>query len=146
MPGFGSMAFGSGPYGLGSPLPAAAPASGPAGSRWIDPITKDYAQDPDTLQLKQMPATRQRVLLALMTLLGSSTVLPKFGVRFPQKMGSTFEAQCINSVRSAMRQLTDVEQVVRIDGITVEKGVGGRARITVSWTDLDTLNRDQLTL
>lgn len=132
------MPLGTGPFGLGTPISDAAPAAGPTGSRFINPITGDYEQDPDTKHLKQMPGTRQRVVLALTTLLGSSSVIPKFGVRFPKKMGQTFDAKCQQAVRSALRQLTEVEEVVRIDGITVEKGLGGRARIVVSWTDLST--------
>jgi phage baseplate assembly protein W len=146
MSGFGTMAFGAGAFGLGTPATGEPPPDGPAGTRYIDPVQRDYAQDTDTKQLKQMPKTRQRVLLALMTLLGSSSVLPKFGVRFPKKMGDTFDAQCKNAVRSAMRHLTDVEQVVRIDGITVERGAGGRARITVSYSDLLEASQDAVTV
>lgn len=137
MAGFGSMPLGSGPFGLGTPLPAAPPPVGPAGCRFINPVTKDYEVDSDTGQLKQMPGNRQRVLLALMTLQGSSSVLPQFGARFPKKMGNTFEARCQQEARRALRQLTEVEGVIRIDGITVTRGLSGRALIVVSWTDLE---------
>lgn len=136
MAGFGSMAMGTGPFGLGTPATGEDPPDGPAGSRYIDPTTRDYAQDPDTKQLKQMPAARQRVLLALMTLVGSSSALPTFGVKPPKKMGDTYESQMKNAVRLALRHLTDVEQVIRVDSIVVERGLGGRSRTTVSFTDL----------
>jgi hypothetical protein len=144
--GFGSMSLGSGPFGLGTPVTGEDPPDGAAGSRYIDPVSRDYAQDPATKQLKQMPGTRQRVLLALMTLERSSSALPTFGIRLPKKMGETYDAQMKNAVRAALRQLTEVEQVVRIDGIVVERGLGGRSRTTVAYTDLETLTQDSATV
>lgn len=146
MAGFGTMPAGTGPFGLGTPLTASAPPSGASGSRYINPATRDYEQDPDSLQLKQMPATRQRVLLALMTARGSSTALRTFGVRIPKKITTTFKAEVQASVRTALLHLTDTEPVIRIDTIIVETGTGGRVRITVSYTDLLANQRDGVTV
>lgn len=136
MPGFGIDSFGLGPFGLGTPATAPDPPSGQAGSRYLNPQTKDYELDATTGQLAQMPATRQRVLLALMTKLKSATTAQKFGASMPTKMGTTFEAEVQQAVRLALFHLTDTEPVIRIDGILVERGRGSRARVTVSYTDI----------
>jgi phage baseplate assembly protein W len=130
------MPAGSGPFGLGTPATSEPPPTGPAGSRYLNPATRDFEVDQVTGQFAQMPPVRQRVLLALITIRGSSSVLPSFGVHVPPKMNELFEAQVRNSVASALRQLTDVEQVIRVDRIDVERGTGGRALITVSYTNL----------
>lgn len=144
MAGFGVYPAGLAPFGLNTPIPVNAPATGAAGSRFINPATKDYQQDPTTGQLAQMPAVRQRVLLALLTLVNSSSVNPAFGVRLPRKMGTFFESEMRLAIRAALKQLTDVEKIVRIDGISVERGTGGRSRTTVSYTDLTTGQPDQV--
>lgn len=146
MPGFGLMPFGTGPMGLGTPVTASLPPNGPAGSRYINPATKDYERNPSTRQLKQMPKVRQQVLLALTTILGSASTLDGFGIRLPRKQGDRFQSQMENSVRAALRHLTSVERVIQIESIKVESGRGGRARITVSWSELATNQRDRLTV
>jgi len=136
--GFGSIGVGTGAFGLGAPVSGEAPPNGPAGSRWINPATRDFEVDSTTKQLAQMPPVRQRVLLALITLVGSSSVLPTFGIRLPRKMGDRFEAQCRVAVTAALRQLTEVEQLIEIQRIDVVKGSGGRSLITVSYRNLET--------
>lgn len=140
------MPAGTGPFGLGTPTTSAAPPDDPAGSRYINPATKDYEQDSTTKQLAQMPPVRQRVLIAVTTIQTSSTALPKFGRVMPRKMGPSFEAEIEASLRASLRQLTDVEQVIRIDGITVERGASGRYRPTLSYTDTTTGLQDSVTL
>jgi phage baseplate assembly protein W len=146
MAGFGLMAAGFGPFGYGTPASADAPPDGPSGVRFIHPRSKDFEQDPDTLQLKQMPPYRQAVLIALATLEGSSTAQPTFGVRLPPRMGNTFEAEVNAAVRKALHHLTDIQKVIRVDRVTAEKGLGGRARITVSYTVVATGKDDQVTV
>lgn len=144
--GFGLSSFGLSPYGTGTPETSAVPASGAAGSRYINPATRDYQQDPTTGQLAQMPSTRQRVLLALLTVQGSSSVYGRFGIKLPRKMGTSFEVEMRFAVRAALRHLTDAEKVIRIDSITVERGAGSRSRTTVSYTDLATGETDQASI
>lgn len=146
MSGFGTISFGTGPYGLGTPVSASVPPEGAAGIRYINPATRDYEQDPDTRQLKQMPRARQQVLLALTTLRGSASTLPEFGVRLPRKMGDRFEAETLTAVKTALRHLTDTQKVIRLDRVQVEKGRGGRARITVVYTDTSTGRDDRVTI
>jgi hypothetical protein len=86
---------------------------------------------------------RQRVVLALRTLLGSSAAVPTMGVELPRKMGTTYAAEVRNAVLVALRQLVDVEKIMRVDGITTVKGAGGRSLITVSYTDLTTGEADE---
>lgn len=137
MAGFGSAPGGTSPFGLGTPAAAVVPPNGPSGSRYIDPIVRDYAVDPVTGHFKQMPGTRQRVLLALMTIRNSSGI-PGFGVRMPTRMGDAFENQAKQAVRQALRHMSEIEKSIRIDDIVVERGLGGRARVTVVFTDLVT--------
>lgn len=143
MPAFGSAPFGSSGVGLGVPATAGEPPNGPAGSRFIDPVTKDYAVDSTTRQLQQMPPTRQRVLLLLTTVIGSASTLPAIGVRWPRKMGDTYGAQVKNAITAALYQLTQVEKVIRLKDVLVEKGRGGRSRITVVWVDISTNKEDR---
>lgn len=144
MSGFGVMAFGNGPLGLGTPISATAPPDGPAGSRYIN-SAGDFEQDSDTRQLKQMPATRQAVFLALKTLRNSSSALPTFGIQLPRKMGDTFEAEAKSAITTALAHLTTSGRI-RLDGVKVEKGLGGRARFTVSFTDTSTGTKDSVRL
>lgn len=130
--------------GLGTPVSASDPPVGAAGCRYINPATKDYEQDPSTGQLKQMPPVRQQVLLAITTIAKSASTLDWLGIRLPRKMGDRFQGDVEVSVRSALRHLTDAQKVIRIDRIIAERGAGGRARITVSWTDLKTKLTDQV--
>lgn len=145
MAGFGTLGFGSGPLGLGTPITAEAPPDGPAGCKFINPATGDFEQDADTHQLKQMPAARQAVLLALRTLQGSSSAIPGFGVRMPRKMGDTFEAEAKSAITTALAHLTGSGRI-RLDGVKVEKGLGGRARFTISFTDTSTGVKDSVGL
>lgn len=138
MSGFGLLGFGTGPFGLGLPVSASVPPDGPAGCRYLNPSSKDYAQDSSTRQLQQMPKVRQQVLLALTTLKGSASTLREFGVRLPRKMGDRFQTEAEQSVRLALRHLTHTQKVIRIDYVLAEHGRGGRGRITVAWTNLET--------
>lgn len=137
------MPFGSGSYGLGVPGEAALPTQSPAGSRFLNPSTRDYQYDDDSGQLAQMPTLRQRVLLTVMTEYGSIPTQPTFGIRRPKKMGDTFEAEMKAAVRSALAYLTDAEKVMRIDQILVRKGAGGRSETTIVFTDMTTGVPDQ---
>lgn len=146
MPGLGLSSAGLCPYGTGTPITGAAPPTGQAGSRYINPATKDYEQDTTTKQLAQMPAIRQRVLLAVLTVFRSSTVY-NGGIKTPRKMGTLFETEMKQAVRATLRILTDVEKVVRIDSITVKRGGNsGRSMTTIEYTDLTTNLTDSVTV
>lgn len=140
--GFGLMQFGLGPFGLETPDTPPDPPTGTAGSRFINPATGDYEKDGVTGQLKQMPRTRQRVLLALITLRQTASTAPSFGNKLPRKMGTAFEMESRQAVLYALRHL--VETAIRIESLVVERGRGSRARITLSYTDLDTGEPDQV--
>ncbi len=135
--------MGTSPFGVGTPASATEPPSGPAGSRYLNPVTRDYEVDSSTGQFKQMPGTRQRVLLTVLTVRDSSGVRG-FGVKLPPRMGETFERQVENELRRALRTMTEVEKSLLINGITVERGLGGRARITIAFTDLVTGDQDRV--
>jgi hypothetical protein len=144
MSGVGTVQAGFGPCGLGTPISGDPPPLPGAGSRYINPASGDYEQDPTTKQLAQMPAVRQRVLLALITVIESSNAAPGLGIRLPRKMGTTYEAEVRAEVMLALNQLVEVEKVIRVDSIEVLRGAGGRSQITVSFTDTTTGLRDRV--
>ncbi|HEX5076136.1 MAG TPA: hypothetical protein VFW03_23185 [Gemmatimonadaceae bacterium] len=136
------MAVGSTPFGMGTPAVGEDVPTGPAGSRYLDPLARDYVVDPSSGQYQQMPSVRQRVLITVITMLGSSSSQPLFGVQLPQRMDERFEADARGRIRAALSQLIDIEQVMVLDGqIKVERGLGGRARFTIPFFDLTTGER-----
>jgi len=142
--GLGVKSVGLFPFGYGTPVTGAAPADGPSGVRYLNFQTRDYEVDATTRQLKQMPSLRQRVLIRLMTLVGSSTVQPTFGISLPDRMGDGFERIVNTAVRSAFRQETTIEKIMRIDQISTVKLSSGRAQITLIFTDLKSGNVDRV--
>jgi hypothetical protein len=144
--GFGTSPAGAFPFGYGAPASAAEPPNGAAGTRYINPGSRDYEVDPDTRQFKQMPALRQRVLLKLATRKDSIPVLRDFGLGMPSKMGTGFERALAERIRVAFRQETDVEKVMRIDAVIVQRVSSGRAHVIFDYTDLSTGEPDRVTV
>jgi hypothetical protein len=135
MTGFGTSAMGSAPFGIGTPADAPEALGLSAGSRYLNPATGDYEVDTTTQHFAQMPPTRQRVLLALLTRHNSSAV-DGFGKRVSKRMGDSFEVEERAHVAEALHHMTEVEKVLRVNQVDVERGLGGRARVTVHYTDL----------
>lgn len=146
MAGFGLTPMGLAPFGLGTPLAAPNAATGTWGSRFLDPLTKDWSLDPATGQYRQMPPVRQRVYFALAETFGSSTVRRDDGLLLPDKMGDGFERLQEAAVRQALRQLTDVERVIRLTLVLTNKLSSQRAHTLVQWVDLTTGEEDFLEL
>lgn len=142
--GAGHAPAGSSPAGHGTPATAAAGPDPSAGSRYVNPTTRDYQLNPVTGQMAQMPPTRQKVLLALMTARGSSTAKPRFGLAPPRKMGSRFVNEMRQSVRAALSHLTqESNPMIRLQRIDVKVPRGGRAIVTVVYVDLSTGRIDE---
>lgn len=138
MPSSGSP-LGSTPFGSGTPSPAAAPPSQLSQfSRYLNPGSGDFEVDPDTGQLKQMPAVRQRFLLLARTVRGSAAAMPEFGIRMPAKIDGAFAHRMRASVRDAARQMTDIEKIATVDDVLVEQLSSGRVQVTIVYTDLTT--------
>lgn len=137
--GFGTAAFGTSPFGIGTPATVAAAPAPSAGSRYINPVSRDYEIAASTGQQAQMPRARQQVLLALMTVYGTSTAVPDFGLRAPRKIGTNFKAQTKAAARYALRHLTREDApIIRIQSIAVDVVGTGRAVLTVSFFDIKT--------
>lgn len=137
--GFGSSAFGTFAFGVGVPAALTATPLPEAGSRFINPRTRDFEVDSNTEQLAQMPKTRQRVLLAVTTVRSSSTAIPGMGLAMPDRIGGAFETQTRFAYRSALAHLTREESpVIQIDDIKVEVYAVGKVLVTISYTDLAT--------
>lgn len=137
--GLGVGPLGAMPLGVSFSSATDAPPAASTMRRWIDTATGNYVLNSETSAFEQMPAIRQRVILALGTERGSSTSNPTLGRRRPQIIGSRFEDEEKQFVRTALRQMTDVEGVIRIDRITVERGaIPNRWRTTVGYTEIGT--------
>lgn len=153
MTGFGNSAMGTSPFGVGTPITSAEPPTALVraglarpGCRYLDPRTRDYVHDDNTRQLAQMPPVRQRVLLALLTLKGSSTVLPRMGVAMPRKISESFDTEVRHAVLAALYQLTTVERVARVNAIRAERlSPAGRVLVEVEFTDLTNDEDDRVT-
>ena len=144
MPGAFDSPFGSTPFGAGTPLPAGPPPAAPSTlCRFIDGLTGDFQVDPVTGHLAGMPVLQQRILLALTTAKGSSTVLPLLGISHPAKLDERTTRLLQAEARTALFQLTDVERCMRIDELLVDQvSPVGRVQLTVRYTDLATGKSD----
>lgn len=132
------------PFGLGTPDDATPPPpGGQLGARYLDPVSKDYAVGPDGEYLR-MPTLRQRVLLAIGTVLDSSSVQQTVGMRLPDRVDSNFERRVQFSVKSALASLVSAGEL-RIDSVSVALPIPGRALITVAYTNLLTGESDSAT-
>lgn len=132
-----SSGFGSTPFGVGAPVDGPAPPVGiPQLSRYLDPVTKDFSVDPTNGHLRTMPPVRQRFLLIIATLKGSSATLPELGLDFSNIIDDSFERRVDTSVRLSARQMTEIEKVARIDAVTVQTSALGRALILIAYEDL----------
>ena len=140
MPGAFDSPFGSTPFGSGTPLPAGPPPTGNSSlCRFIDGATGDYQVDPTTGHLAGMSLLDQRILIALTSIKGSSTVLPNMGITHPAKIDASMTRLMQAEARAALFQLTDVERAMRIDDLLVEQVPPvGRVQLTVNFTDLAT--------
>lgn len=146
MPGLGTSGVGLTPFGADTPVVSAAPPTTAWGARYINPQTRKFEVDPVTGQFRQMPRVRQRVLLAILQQQGSSTVRPKEGLKRPRKMGDGFEQVQAQLVREALRQMTDVEGVLRIDEIIVTRRDNQGAHTDIVFTDLTTGLEDRVSI
>lgn len=143
--GFTGAGIGS-PFGPAIPTSAVVPKRETKLSRWIDPKTGLYSVDEDTGLYKTMPSARQRVMLALLTVRGSSSVLPDLGTERPKKLGGSWPEEQRAEVRRALRQLSDVEKTIRIDRIDVSIDGPGRGTTTVVYTDIESGVEDEVSV
>lgn len=149
MLGLGNAALGSTPYGLGTPATADAPPKAvPIGSRFLNPRTRDWQLDSVTGQYAQHDALSARVLRRLLTSRGTSSAIPTLGIRMPAKIDGAFTRRVQDAVRLALHWEIDVEKVLRLDSVAVEVADSptGRVRVTVSFTDLETLTPSRIVI
>jgi phage baseplate assembly protein W len=141
--GYGLAPIGYFPFGLYSPQENEAANISVPGARYLDPVEKDFTASVDG-NLDTMPSVRQRVLLALSTGLGTSSVLPDFGNAIPtiKKIDQRFEILLKDSVKTALYQLTDIEKVIIIEDIIIDQNIQGRVSYTVVYNDLTTNKLD----
>jgi len=132
---------GSTPFGMSTPVAAPEAATqGPALSRYIDPGSGDYVIDASVGQFGSMPSLRQRVLLVMNTELGSALAVPDLGIPRPKKIDETYIAATRAAVRRAFYRLTDIEKLMRIESIDIEKRTSGRVQVTLVYRDLTMLS------
>lgn len=143
MAGFGSMPCGSGPYGINTPVTAAG-NEGPVladdlgavqGARYINPRTRQYEFDANG-RYKGMPNVRQLMLLAFLTVKGSSAV-PTLGIEEPSGViGRNFVERRRESIRQAVAPHVRARLV---EILSIDIDVTNRPVFTlVRWKDLTT--------
>lgn len=138
MSGFGTQPYGTSQYGIGVPAsPDLLPIGASGFTRQIDPTTGDYSVDATKGHFVQTTSLRQRVLLRLRTVIGTSTAFPLRGVKLPKKIGAGFVEQCQQAVRDCLRQEVEIEKVMEILSITVETS-GARSAIHLRYRDITT--------
>jgi phage baseplate assembly protein W len=129
--------FEFGPFGTGTPVDAPEPPRGLTTlCRFLDPVSQDFTVNTVDGHLEQMPPVRQRFLLLLSTLVGSSSTLPTLGIEVPRIIDDSFERQVDAAVRVGARQMTEIEKVARIDKVTVQATSLGRVAVLVAYQDL----------
>jgi hypothetical protein len=152
MSGFGSQAYGSSPYGLGTPA-VASPLEGSIlrddttnetwGSRRIDPSTGDYVLD-DNGRVLGMHDTKHLVLLAVKTDKGSSA-LRSLGheLRSIDRITPNFARRVDSTMRAAVQHLINRKLIEFID-TRVQIVRPGVAFVRLRWRDLLTGQLDEL--
>jgi hypothetical protein len=144
MSGFGVAPCGVCIMGIGAPSdPSTIPDGTTQVSRWLDPVSGDYQISTAGGQLRQMSAVLQRVIITIRTRVGSSLAATGFGTKFPKKQMRNLQADVESIIRRVFRQMTDVEQVMRIDSVVVQSG-GGRVLIELHYTNLQTGESDKI--
>ena len=112
--------------------------------RYINPSTRKPEISSVTGHFKTMPKTRQRVLIIMMTIRGSSSVLRDFGLGKPDKViVDTIQAEMEREVNRAFDDMVRIEKAIRIDDVIVEPGDFGRVAVTLVYTDLTIRQTDQ---
>lgn len=146
MAGLGNTALGITPFGTGTPEGTDGPPdTKPTATRYINFRTRDY-EVADNGEIKRMPAIRHRVLMALSTTKGSSSVLSEFGVRFPGKIDNRYAQKAEQAIRLALSPMVRARDL-RINFVRVERSaITGRVDHLVSYTDLTSLNADTVTV
>ena len=113
-------------------------------ARYINPATRQLEIDAATGHFKSMPKIRQRVLIIMMTVRGSSSAIPQFGLSHPDKIqANKIRAQMRAEVDRAFHRMVNVERSIRIDDLVIEEGDFGRVALTLVYTDLTTRQADQ---
>lgn len=131
------MSFAISPFGPGTQASGNAPPSVPARrAAYIDPRTSDYVLDSEG-ERARMPEVRQQFLLALTTLLGSSSVEPLRGVLLTKKITADFQRRARTSVAIACKHITDARRAI-ITAVSVDLLDTGRVQYAVSYDDLTT--------
>lgn len=126
--------LGETPLGYGEPEEAPVPPEVSTFSRFIDTGAGDFAMDDETRGLAQMPGVRQRVLLALKTRFGTSTVLPRFGLRWGGKLDAQAESRIKGEIRLCLKPLVE-DGSISLVSIDWEKRDLGRAVATITYFD-----------
>jgi hypothetical protein len=135
MSGIGDSPLGTSPFGIGQPdALALLESAADSGARLLDPTTGDYTIDSDTTRFTRSPNVKQLVVIALRTRLGSAAAALDLGIKLPEKLGQTFQAEASASVRAALRHLTD-NKIIRVISVQTERS-GERAAIYVQYRDV----------
>jgi phage baseplate assembly protein W len=141
--GFGENTWGAN-FGIEEIVNTDADLSKPTAARFIDSISSDFNLSGNALE--SMPATRQRVLIALLTKKGSSSVLPDFGNQL-LNVGKVNSAIIVRQVQDYIRQALKHIEEMNITAINVDPYMGDvKISYEVVYIDLITNEEDSIRL
>lgn len=129
--------------GLGAPE-ALAPLPIPESGAPHISLTGDYVINTKTGDVGRDRSARHRVLMAIRTLSRSAAADGDFGLKKPDIITESFDAEMKANAMHALRFCT-YDNSVRIDDIKVING-GGRVQLTIEFTDMLTQAKDKVTV
>lgn len=113
-----------------------APAPSPL-SRYIDPISRQYAMSDDGRALRQMPGSRQRVMLAIGTRL-SSAADQLLGMQREEILGQRWTAEAELHARTALSRIVADGSIAILNVTPTKNTQTNRYTISVTYRDLTT--------
>jgi len=141
--GAGLAPAGLSPAGYGAPATGSLIVSAPQTTSALDRSTRDYSYDASGNRVQSTPAN-QRVYLACLTALGSSSV-PGFGLAPPPRtITKRYQQERQDAYQRAFADLQR-DGVAQLISIQIDRVTGTHITETVRWRDLTTLDEQSQT-
>lgn len=137
MIGFGLQPMGISMVGVGATVPADVPGVPGTGLRYLN-NHGELEIDPVTQDVRRMPATRNRVMLAIRTLYGTAGADRDLGVQWPPDITGPDDPRVRAAVELALAFLINAKQIELLDVTWGISDVQGRLWAEVSFVDLAT--------
>lgn len=141
MRGFGEVPLGT--TALGMPLEKVTESQAEtAGSRFLDPVTRDYAERDGELLLAG--SARQRIIILLTTEVRTSLSIK--GIKFPQRHDESTARAVESDVRRVLQPMVE-EGAITLQRVVVKTradNVVGRLGVSVEYIDRQTGEEDEV--